>query len=268
MDKMDFLLSGIHNVDDVRGTTVSTTHDSYPNQNSSSMLVESKATTSSNIEDIPKPVSPAFVGIQHRLSDIWISYVNIDDYKDKAINYLEIGVLFGANILSVAKTYGLHNDSKMYCTDPWEDYDDYTEYKNSLSSVYDSFISNIENSGVKNKIIIKRGYSNVEVQKFQDNFFDIIYIDGNHEPEYVLEDAVLSFRKLKYNGIMIFNDYGWGGPDVTQRGIDAFLAGYHNKIYVLGQQESQVFIKKKKNYFQPIFYSSTVFDRNIKKYNR
>ena len=33
--------------------------------------------------------------------------------------------------------------------------------------------------------------------KFKDEFFDIIYIDGNHEPEYVLEDAVLSFRKLK-----------------------------------------------------------------------
>jgi hypothetical protein len=36
---------------------------------------------------------------------------------------------------------------------------------------------------------------------------DIIYIDGNHGPEYVLEDADLSFRKLK-NGIMIFDDYG------------------------------------------------------------
>jgi hypothetical protein len=28
---------------------------------------------------------------------------------------------------------------------------------------------------------------------------------------------------------MIFDDYGWGGPDLTQRGIDAFLSGYHKK---------------------------------------
>ena len=70
----------------------------------------------------------------------------------------------------------------MYCIDPWEDYD---EYKNQ------QFINNIENSGVKDKIIINRGYSNLEIPKFQDEFFDIIYIDGNHEPEYVLEDAVL-----------------------------------------------------------------------------
>ena len=205
---------------------------------------ESKSETDSNSESIPKLVIPEFVGIQYRLSDNWYGYVNIDDYKNKAINYLEIGVLYGANIISVAKTYGLHNDSKIYCIDPWEDYHDYSEYKNSLSSVYDSFIYNIESSGVKNKMIISRGYSNVEIQKFQDNFFDIIYIDGNHEPEYVLEDAVLSFRKLKYNGIMIFDDYGWGGPDVTQRGIDAFLAGYRNRILVKGMQWSQVFIKK------------------------
>jgi hypothetical protein len=86
----------------------------------------------------------------------------------------------------------------LYCIDPWEDYDDYSEYKNKQQSIYNSFINNIENSGVKDKIIIiNRGYSNLEIPKFQDNFFDIIYIDGNHEPEYVLEDAVLSFRKLK-----------------------------------------------------------------------
>ena len=98
----------------------------------------------------------------------------------------------------------------MYCIDPWEDYNEYPEFKNQQSSIYNAFINNIENSGVKDKIIINRGYSNLEIPKFQDEFFDIIYIDGNHEPEYVLEDAVLSFRKLKKNGIMIFDDYGWG----------------------------------------------------------
>jgi len=154
-----------------------------------------------------------FVGTQYRLANNWFNHINISNYSDKPINYLEIGTVYGANILSVANTYGLHKDSKLYCIDcidPWEDYDDYPEYKNQQSSIYESFIHNIENSGVKDKIIINRGYSNLEIPKFQDDVFDIIYIDGNHEPEYVLEDAVLSFRKLKKNGIMIFDDYGWG----------------------------------------------------------
>ena len=194
---------------------------------------------------ILQKTTPNFIGEQFRLANNWYNNVNMSDYKDKQINYLEIGTYYGANILSVAKTYGLHTDSKLYCIDPWEDYDEYPEYKDMQPSIYNSFISNIENSGEKDKIIIKRGYSHTEIPKFDDDFFDIIYIDGNHEPEYALEDAVLSFRKLKKNGIMIFDDYGWGGPDLTQRGIDGFLSGYHKRIKNLGQAGGgQVFIQK------------------------
>ena len=185
-----------------------------------------------------------FVGTQYRLANNWFNHVDVNNYKERPINYLEIGTFYGANILSVAHTYGVHKDSKLYCVDPWEDYSDYSEYKNKQASIYEAFINNVERSGIKEKLIITRGYSNNEIPKYQDNFFDIIYIDGNHEPEYVLEDAVLSFRKLKKGGIMIFDDYGWGGPDLTKRGIDGFLSGYHKRIQILGMKEMQVFIKK------------------------
>lgn len=185
-----------------------------------------------------------FVGVHYRLSNNWFDHIDVSNYSNKQINYLEIGTFYGANILSVANTYGLHDDSKLYCIDPWEDYDDYPEYKNEQKKIYESFIYNIENSGLKDKIVINRGYSNLEIPKFSDEFFDIIYIDGNHNPEYVLEDAVLSFRKLKKNGIMIFDDYGWGGPDLAQRGINSFLSGYYKRINVLGEKDSQVFIQK------------------------
>jgi len=100
-----------------------------------------------------------FSGVKYRLANNWFSHINVNNYKDTPINYLEIGALYGANILSVAKTYGLHNDSKLYCIDPWEDYDNYNEYKNEQPTIYNLFISNIENSGEKDKIIINRGHS-------------------------------------------------------------------------------------------------------------
>ncbi len=187
-----------------------------------------------------------FSGEKNRLANNWFRVVDVEHYKNKPINYLEIGVFHGANVLSVANSYGLHNDSKLYCIDPWEDYEDYPEYKNKQTSIYQSFMNNVENSGAKHKLVINRGYSNNEIPKFENDFFDIIYIDRNHEPEYVLEDAVLSFRKLKKNGIMIFDDYGygWGGPELNKRGIDGFLFGYHKKIKILGESNTQVFIKK------------------------
>lgn len=189
-------------------------------------------------------MSSNFEGTQYRLANNWFGHVNVDAYKNKPINYLEIGAFYGANLLSFARTYGSHPESRLYCVDPWEDYPDYPEYKNEQSNIYKTFLSNVEKSGQKDKIVIKRGYSNQQVPTFDDLFFDIIYIDGNHEPEYVLEDAVISFRKLKVNGIMIFDDYGWGGPDLTQKGIDAFLAGYHKRIRYLGICDSQVFVQK------------------------
>jgi predicted O-methyltransferase YrrM len=185
-----------------------------------------------------------FNGVQYRLATNWFPHVDLNEFKDRPIKYLEIGAFYGANILSVANTYGIHKDTKLYCIDPWEDYNEYPEYKGEQPSIYNTFLNNIERSGQKEKIEIRRGYSNTEVPKFEDNFFDMIYIDGNHEPEYVLEDAVLCFRKLQVGGILIFDDYGWGGPDLTQRGIDSFLLGFRDHIRILGLRESQMFIRK------------------------
>jgi len=185
-----------------------------------------------------------FVGVHYRMADYWFPMINVNEYDTRPVNYLEIGTFYGANVLSVAKTYGAHPDSKLHCIDPWIDYDDYSEYKNEQPSIYEAFMTNLENSGNKEKITVHRGYSNVVIPSLEDDFFDIIYIDGNHEPEYVLEDAVLGFRKLKKDGIMIFDDYGWGGPDLTQRGIDAFVSGYHKRIQRMGVKDTQMFIRK------------------------
>jgi predicted O-methyltransferase YrrM len=185
-----------------------------------------------------------FQGIAYRLADNWYTCVDIEKYCNRPIQYLEIGTLFGANLLSIELTYGAHPESKLHCVDPWEDYDEYGEYKNIQPKIYETFLRNIENSGKKDKIIIHRGYSHNKVITFEDDFFDMIYIDGNHEPEYVLEDAVLSFRKLKKGGIMIFDDYGLGGLDLTKRGIDAFLSAYHKRIHFIGIKNNQLFVEK------------------------
>lgn len=185
-------------------------------------------------------------GVAYRTADNWRSIIPL---PAEPINYLEIGVFFGANIITVAETYGLNPASKMYAVDPWIDYDDYPEYRTAQNMIYDTFVSNLALNNVQEKVIIKRGFSHEVVPTLPDNFFDIIYIDGNHEPEYVLEDAVVSFRKLKIGGYLIFDDYNWTGPDLTTRGIDGFLNGYYKRIAILNDyknndKESQVFVRK------------------------
>jgi len=65
-----------------------------------------------------------------------------------------------------------------------------------------------------------QGYSNIEyfvgescvvVPKFQDDYYDFIFIDGMHGVAYVEMDIKVCWPKLKMEGIMAFHDYGWDG---------------------------------------------------------
>lgn len=185
---------------------------------------------------------PEFKGVAYRLADIWFPYIPVD--SSRPIRYAEIGVFYGANLVSVAKTYAAHPESVMVAIDPWTDYSDYPDFKGQQMTNYDAFQTNLRTCGLEDRVTVRRGYSHEVLPTLEDNSFDIIYIDGNHEPEYVLEDAVLAFRKIKVGGYIIFDDYGWGGPDLTQRGIDAFLKGYYKRIKMLGLRESQVFVQR------------------------
>lgn len=177
-----------------------------------------------------------FTGPVYRLANNWTGIVP-DELSEKKINYLEIGAFLGLNLFSVWKTYGKHPESQMYCVDPWEDYSEYIEYKDEQENNFKKFKKHTKDISNLNVV---RGYSREKVPEFEDDFFDLIYIDANHEPDYVLEDAVLAFRKLKVNGYMIFDDYG----NETQFGIDAFSNGYYKRIKELGIRNYQVFIQK------------------------
>jgi len=140
----------------------------------------------------------------------------------------------------------------LHCIDahPYRNYNDYPKYTGKQDFIYLEFIENLEKSSTKDKIITHRGHTNMEIPKFEDDYFDIIYIssyygnDGKYATENVLEDAVLSFHVLKINGYMIFNNYSWEVPNSYQRGIDGFLHGYHNRIEILGHSNEQLFVQR------------------------
>lgn len=49
-----------------------------------------------------------FVGVKYRLATNWFLHIDLNKYKNKPINYLEIGTFYGANLLSVANSYCYH----------------------------------------------------------------------------------------------------------------------------------------------------------------
>lgn len=61
------------------------------------------------------------------------------------------------------------------------------------------------------RVKIHRGYSANILELFPDEYFDWMYIDGNHLYEYVKKDLALSMKKAKLGGLIAGDDYRDGG---------------------------------------------------------
>lgn len=171
----------------------------------------------------------------------WANYIPI---QDKPITYLEIGCADGGNAIHIANSYCKHPESRIYCVDPWMDYDEYPEYKGQQNIGWETFNKNIRNSGHFSKFIVNRGFSDDVVPKFQDEFFDLIFVDGNHETEYVYRDGVMALQKVKTGGYIVFDDYSQTWLQ-TVKGIEMFLDDYKDEIEVVMKGHFEQAIVKK-----------------------
>ncbi len=75
---------------------------------------------------------------------------------------------------------------------------------------------------------------------FKDNYFDWIYVDGDHSYEFVKKDLELFFPKVKSGGYITGDDYVWWGPFLgfgVKKAIDQFLgAGLVEKVSIKNGQ--------------------------------
>lgn len=155
------------------------------------------------------------------------------------VDYLEIGGYHGANVLDVNKMFG---DVSITVIDPFENVDMYREYIGELDTAYDIFKNNT--SGLSNVILLKQQSSDA-LPTLSNNTFDLIFIDGNHNPSNILEDAVLSYRKLRTGGYMIFDDYDWGKGELnTMFCIDAFSHIFKDRMVYITSVDGQIFLRK------------------------
>lgn len=162
-------------------------------------------------------------------SNTWSAFIPIEN---KSINYLEIGVADGIHVIHISQSYCQHPESKIYCVDPWQDYDEYPEYKGKQHVSWKTFNTNISKYKLQHKCVVNRGFSDKTVPTFEDTFFDIIFVDGNHETEFVYKDGCMAFEKVKSGGYIVFDDYSISWSQ-TMVGIDRFLEEYKDKLKII-----------------------------------
>jgi len=198
----------------------------------------------------PKPPAPPvhlsrFVGrFYNKYPDKnWATHIPM---PSGPINYLEIGCADGGNAIIISKSYAKHPDSKLYCVDPWMDYDEYPEYKGVQEKGWETFNRNIQTCSDSAKFVIKRELSEDIVPTFPENFFDLIFVDGNHETEYVYRDGLMSLEKVKIGGYIVFDDYRFPWPQ-TIEGIKKFIETAEPRIRIvadLGNFCGQIIVQR------------------------
>ena len=94
-------------------------------------------------------------------------------------------------------------------------------------------------STILDKIKIIKNDSISESHNYDDEYFDVVYIDASHEYEYVKEDIISWYPKVKNGGVICGDDYHPGWPGV----VEAVNEIFGDSVKIVGT--TQWFINKK-----------------------
>lgn len=163
----------------------------------------------------------------------------------KGLKICEVGVFTGRFSEFI---YNNIHPSELHLIDIFEgmnhsgvDDGEWTEFAN-LSEVYHELMEKYENTS----ITLHKGFSKNILKKFEDNYFDLIYIDADHTYETVRKDLDISLKKTKVGGIISGHDYIKENFSGVYRAVNEFCIENKLKIdfMTLEKHPSYGIIKK------------------------
>ena len=153
---------------------------------------------------------------------------------------LEIGSFEGSSTVWFIENLVKNYNCELHCVDRWLEInpkDDATpDGEASMVGAEGRFDSNVDiacdlhltQEQKDQKLFVWKGDSSsqlVEITKqYGERSFDIIYIDGSHDQNQVMIDAMMSYKLLDYGGMIVFDDYTlYSGPGQNLKScIDVF----------------------------------------------
>ncbi len=177
-----------------------------------------------------------------------IFYLPLSSNNKDNISYLEIGVFEGRSFFWMLDNILTGNNTRATAVDPF------------YFGVEKQFNYNLNLCERKNCVSVYKGISQRILKKFEENSFDIIYIDGSHNAKDVMFDLQLCWNLLKKDGILILDDYLWLHDEAPitltpKLAIDSFLTMYSDELELL-HKDYQVFVRKRVN---PLFLQYLLF---------
>ena len=135
----------------------------------------------------------------------------LDEIMPKGARCAEIGVWqgdFSAEILNITRP------RELVLIDPWDllaakiEEHTHAQHADALKMLakYEQIVNTI---GRLRNCVVRKGFSAEVLETYPDGYFDWVYIDGNHTYEFVLEDIMVSARKVRSGGLIAGDDLFW-----------------------------------------------------------
>jgi hypothetical protein len=134
---------------------------------------------------------------------------------------VEIGVFKGTNANYLLQDL---NIEKLYLVDNYKPYwDGGSEHyaQDFMNGCHESTLKMAEGHFSKVMMVVQE--SEWASKLFNDNYFDFVYIDANHDYKSVMRDMYLWWPKTKSGGVFGGHDYGTVNGAEVKRAVDDFL---------------------------------------------
>jgi hypothetical protein len=166
---------------------------------------------------------------------------------------IEIGAFMGGGTAKLAK-FAVKYGKKVYAIDIFDPGRDKTPDKSGtkMCDIYEAFLqgrSQLEvyqqaTNGLENIVTINKDSKRVRFPRGQKLVFG--FIDGNHQPDYVINDFNLIWRNLVPEGSVGFHDYNFDLPEVTET-IDGLIDKHKDEISEVNEiKQSHIVILTKR----------------------
>ena len=155
---------------------------------------------------------------------------------EKFKRVLEIGSYEGLFTCYAASVFA----DVIHTVDPFDTSDKGT---NMSGNVEDNFNNNVSVCPKKDKIVSHKMYSDDFFAQNEDTF-DLIYVDGSHEPEDVYRDLNNSFDVCEIGGIIWVDDYSSDYKSL-HRTIERWLQEHQESIQIIHKRYQVGFTKLK-----------------------
>jgi len=170
------------------------------------------------------------------LADSWSQYIPLTNEPRRIC---VLGDNTGAQTLGLLLTYGYNEKSKIYYCNPFSHGDEASS--RDIESMQRLSTEVIPITGMQKKVNVYTEFARNFLPTLKRAILDMAFLDLNDNPQYMLEELVLLWRKLKKGAFIIVNNYKMPGKVLP---LYSFLECYTKKYSVVAELETQLILIK------------------------